>query len=123
MNHKQLCDYLNRWIRLQQEGIGVSDLIRKRDISRVAIYGFCDVTRTLIYELKESEIDIVCVIDRNAMKIDWYSFDFCTVEQINQKDVDAIIIMPVDDYQIIIESLQHIKDVELITFEELIYEL
>ncbi len=115
--------YLNRLIRLKQEGVLLSELLDKRGLKKIALYGFIDMTKSIIVELSNSNIHIDCIIDKNKKRITHYNFPIISIDDVNLLTVDAIIIMPVAPYQEIIDELKKYTKILLISFEEIIYEL
>lgn len=119
---KALQDYLFRWVRLGQMGVTIEELLKKRELSRIAIYGYDKIAECLVYELKSGLVQVECIIDRKGKGI-LTDFPTVTLQDIKPLNLDAIIICPVDDYGNIKKDIEKICDVPLITFEELIYEL
>lgn len=127
-NKGRLLNYLYRWIRLGQQGVTIKQLMEEHGMANIAIYGYSMLTKCLIYELKESDIAIKFIIDRNADNL-VISFPKYKLNEAPLKDVGHIIITPVDDYESLKADIREqlvqsgINGVSLITFEELIYEL
>lgn len=54
----------NQWLGLHQAGIYMLDYLKERNIRKVAIYGYAELGTHLVNELKNTEIDITCLIDQ-----------------------------------------------------------
>ena len=55
---------LNMWLDLKQQNKGIVQYMKEHGYLRIAIYGASDLGNRLFSELKNSEIDVVCVIDK-----------------------------------------------------------
>ena len=117
-----LRDCLFRWIRLGQTGITMEKLLEARGYNKIAIYGYDKIAECLVYELRNSQIELKCIIDKKGKNI---STDFpgVVIEEAKGMDFDAVIVCPVNNYEIIKEQIKQSIGLPVITFEELIYEL
>lgn len=57
----------NQWLGLHQAGKHISDYLKKKDIRQVAIYGYAELGTHLVNELKNTEINITCLIDQKEL--------------------------------------------------------
>ena len=91
---------LAEWLVNKTNGKSLAECLLKHNYSTIAIYGIGDIGRLLHSELKGSDIEIKCFIDRNAEGIG--SFEQIPVvsrtEFSKRRDADAIIILPMTDY-------------------------
>lgn len=110
-----------RWIRLGQNGVKIDTLIRARGYSNIAIYGFTDLARCLVYELDESDLNISYIIDRQGENIP-INISAYTLQEVENKNVDVVICCYLDDGDIRKELEKHFE-CDIITIEELLYEL
>ena len=110
-----------RWIRLGQNGVKIDTLIRARGYINIAIYGFTDLARCLIYELDKSDLNISYIIDRQGENIP-INISAYTLQGVENKNVDAVICCYLDDGDIRKELEKHFE-CDIITIEELLYEL
>lgn len=119
---KYKLNLLYRWIRLAQAGITLEKLLVDRKLQKVAIYGYDIIAECILYELKESSVSILAIIDKKGEKIlvDYPAFK---PDEIEDLDVDAIIMMPVDNYQLIKSDLCRYTTTKIISIEEILYEL
>lgn len=64
-NYSECCKTIyNQWLALRQAGVSVADYLKRKKVNRVAVYGYAEFGTHLINELKNSEIEIVCLIDQ-----------------------------------------------------------
>ena len=102
--------------------------MKERSMFKTAIYGYSILTECLIYELNGNDIEISFLIDRNADNLS-ISFPKYKLDEAPLNNVNHILIMPVDNYEIIKRDLQEQMNnsgnngLILVTFEDLIYEL
>lgn len=59
---------MNQWLILKQEGKSIDRYIKKHGYSTVAVYGMAVYGRHVIRELQNTDIKIVCGIDRKKME-------------------------------------------------------
>lgn len=113
---------LYRWIRLAQSGITIEKLLLDRNIRSVAIYGFNRIAECMLYELRESNVQVQAIIDKkgDGILIDYTAYK---PDEIGELEVDAVIMMPVDDYGDIKSKLLEYTRVDIISIEEILYEL
>ncbi len=112
---------LYRWIRLNQNGVDIKDLVRGRGYKNIAIYSFTDLARCLLYELAGSELKISYMIDLQGENTQ-INIDTYTLNEVPHKDVDAVICCYLDDSDIM-KELKKCFECDVITIEELLYEL
>ncbi len=113
---------LYRWIRLAQSGITIEKLFLDRNIRRIAIYGFDRIASCILYELRQSAVQVEALIDKKGNGI-FIDYTACKPNEIGKLEVDAIIMMPVDDYKNIKSQLCQYTQVKIISIEEILYEL
>lgn len=115
---------VNQWMNLKEEKKNIFD---KYDYKTIAVYGFGNLGKHLLYDMKEKNIYCKCVFDKN---------ENCIVEntevinEINDfvkkvRDVDKIIITPVFAYDTIYETLceKGIEKNKIINIDEMLYEV
>lgn len=81
------------WIRMVQSKKSIVDYLNRWNYKKICIYGLSDVGYRLYDELKDSEIDIVCMIDKNAFG----KFENIDIVNLDQPipECDLIIVTPV----------------------------
>lgn len=69
----------NRWLRKKQFGESVTEYFKNNSIASIAIYGYRELGQRLFDELKETDIKVKYVIDKNVdnvfAEVDTYSPD------------------------------------------------
>lgn len=116
MAHKQI---LETWMTLRDRKITVDMFLTKMGIKRVAIYGCGMLGKHLYYELKESDITVVCMLDRNRM-VNISGIKAIAPDELTEK-VDAIIITPMMEYDKICEYLRQWHKCCMMSIETVIY--
>ena len=112
---------LIEWLRIKQEGKSLVSFFLKNDYKAVAIYGMKELGERLYDELKDSEIEVKYVIDKNADAI------YADVEVVDPEDslenVDAIVVTAIHYFDEISEMLKEKVDYPVISLEDAIYEM
>ncbi|MBO5032042.1 MAG: glycoside hydrolase family 99-like domain-containing protein [Lachnospiraceae bacterium] len=121
---KDLCylDILDKWLYLHKKRLFISDVLRKKNIKTIAIYGVGKLGKHLWEELYDSDVEVVCAIDRNRGK----NLGNLKIHSIDQDipQVDAVIIAVSFDTERIFHDLSKKKSCNnvIMTIEELINE-
>lgn len=119
MKQKRYKQILDAWLTLRERKITVDVFLTKKSIKRIAIYGGGMLGQHLYYELKETNITVVCFLDQNR------KVDISGIKTIVPGDpmemIDAIIITPIIEYESIQEQLKQQYDVNMISLETIIY--
>ncbi len=117
--HLALFLMMNQWVRVKQEGKKLSSYFEKRGFKKIAIYGMSYAGETLIDELKDTAINIVYAIDKNANSI------YTEVEVVLANDylepVDAVVVTAITFFDEIKELLAPKLNCEIISLEEVLY--
>jgi len=109
------------WVTLKQDGINLEQFFNNNSYNKIAIYGMGDAGERLIEELRNSDIEISYIIDRNADKI---VSEFPKKKPTDDLDnVDAIVVSAVFAYHEIEEELSKKVDCHIISLEDVIYGL
>lgn len=87
---KKLFLIQNDWFRISIRGLSIADYLRKRNIKTAAIYGYGYLGKTLFEYLKNNNVKVVYIIDRNALFLG-NSQIFCTLDD-TLKPTDAVIV-------------------------------
>lgn len=110
---------LEMWMTLRDRKITVDGFLEKMGIKKIAIYGGGILGRHLYYELRETNITVVCFLEQNR------NVNISGIKMIVPgepiEDVDAIIITPMIEYDKIREYLSRKYDSALISIETVIY--
>ena len=119
--HLALMQLFNQWMVTKQEGKSIVDYFHKESIKSIAIYGMSYVGERLYDELKDSDIEVKYAIDKNADGI--YSDVEIVTPQEELKEVDAIVVTPVFYFDEIVEALEKKTESEVLSLEDILYEL
>ncbi len=102
--HLDLYLLMNKWVNLKQSGKSIIDHLRDKGYKNIAVYGLNYVGKTLINELKDSDITIAYGIDKNK-DIDLIDIPIVSPED-DLIDVDAVIVTPISFFDEIAEVLE-----------------
>lgn len=123
MSDKHLALFLmmNRWVEVKQDGKNLIDYFHEKSYKSIAIYGMSYAGERLVHELKGSDIEVKCGIDRKAGEI------YTDLDMITQDDeipqVDAIIVTSIYFFDEIKEKLETLTDSSVISLEDILYEM
>lgn len=123
MSDKHLALFLmmNRWVEVKQDGKNLADYFYRKGYKSIAIYGMSYAGERLLHELKGSNIEVKCGIDRKADEI------YTEVDMITPDDeipqVDAVIVTSVYFFDEIMEKLESTVDSPVISLEDILYEV
>lgn len=115
-NYKLILDF---WMTLRNKKISIAGYLTKRCFVKIVIYGGGILGKHLCHELKESNIQVECILDRNkniqveGMKV------AAPGEPV--ETADAIIVTPFMEYEQIKRQLKEFYTCEIISIETLLY--
>ena len=112
---------LVEWLRIRQEGKSLVPFFTQNSYKTVAIYGMKELGERLYDELKDSEIEVKYVIDKNADTI-YADVDVIEPED-TLEDVDVIVVTAIHYFDEIEEALWAKVDYPVISLEDVVYEL
>lgn len=112
---------MSEWVKVKQEGKKLEEYFEKNNLKRIAIYGMSNVGIRLAKELKDSEIEVVYGIDRNAANI--YSEIKVVATEDVLPEVDAVVVTLVDGFEEVCESLSEKLVCQIIAIEDIINEI
>lgn len=123
MSDKHLALFLmmNQWVKVKQEGKNLSVYFMKNDYKRIAIYGMSYAGKTLVDELKNTEIEVAYGIDRNTDCV-YSDVAICSMEG-NLEEVDAVVVTAITFFDEIEEKLLDKIDCPIISLEDILYEV
>lgn len=123
MSDKHLALFLlmNQWVRVKQEGKNLSSYFEKKSYKKIAIYGMSYAGETLIEELRGTGIEISYGIDKNVTKM-FLEVEVLSLED-NFSEVDAIVVTAVTFFDEIEEALSKKVDYDIISLEDILYEV
>lgn len=119
--HLTLFVMMNQWVRVKQEGKNVSSYFINNGYKKIAIYGMSYAGETLIEELKNTEVEVLYGIDRNAKGV-YTDIDVVSPDE-DLKEVDAIVVTAVFFFDEIEKNLAKKFDFPIISLEDILYEI
>ena len=109
---------LEKWMILREKKISVKQYFASQGIRNIIIYGMGKMTHHLLEDLKDSDINIVCAIDRGAFEM---NSDFPIISgETEIPEADCIIITPVYDVESIKPKLERKTSVPIISLSEVV---
>lgn len=117
--HLALYKMMIQWVKVKQQGKSLVSYFEENDFKRIAIYGMSFAGETLIEELKDSDIQIIYGIDKNASSIDM-DMEVITMED-DFEEVDAVIVTAITFFDKIEEDLSMKINCPIISLEEVLY--
>lgn len=112
---------LIEWLRIKQEGKSLTSFFIQNDYKTIAIYGMKELGERLYNELKDSEIQVKYIIDKNA---DVIYADIDVVEpESTLEEVDVIVVTAIHYFDEIEMMLGEKVDYPIISLEDVIYEV
>ena len=117
---QKLIVLMREWLRVLHYGSGVRDFLRTHGYHRIAIYGYGDLGRLLEEELKNSDLEIVFIADRNGKEM---REDILTIADA-WPDADCLIVTPFQYYEVIQNDIMKVHgNIKMIPFDKIISEL
>lgn len=123
MSEKHLALFLmmNQWIKVKQEGKNLANYLKELGYLNIAIYGISYAGKTLIDELKDSDIKVIYGIDK---KLDSIDTDINLVSADDELEpVDAIVVTAITFFPEIQKKLSQKIDCQIVSLEDLLYEI
>ena len=109
----------NNWLKIKNQGKSLKAYFEDNELKSVAIYGMGGLGERLFEDLKTLDINVVYAIDRMAGVKHIEGLHIIGIED-ELKDVDAIIVTPVQDFYSIERILEEKTDSEIISLEDII---
>ena len=106
------------WLMLKQKGISLSDWLIKCGITKVSLYGYGILGKAFYHELKDSDVEILCIIDRNYKNI---NSNIPAVSPDNVPDSQAIVVSVINYYDEIEKELACKYRCPIISLEDIVY--
>lgn len=110
----------SHWIRRKQKGESLVDYFHRAGYNKIAIYGMHYLGESLVTELEDSDIEIVCAIDKYA-ELRYTDLPLYTPDE-NIPEVDAVIVTAFFYFEEIKDALSSKMDCPIISIEDIIYE-
>lgn len=117
--HFELFRMMSQWVKVKQEGKNLSSYFESNGYKKIAVYGMSYAGETLINELKDTGIEVVYGIDKNA---DVISTDINIVSADDSlEEVDAIVVTAVTFFVEIEGKLRDKVDCPVISLQDVLY--
>lgn len=96
----------NQWLKNRNKKNNVSEYFKHNNIGTIAIYGTGEMGMRLYEELKETDIRISFFVDKNCKKNQYIEKKpVISLDEIEEyDDVDAIVITPIYNFELIEEN-------------------
>ncbi len=119
--HLALFLLMNQWVKVKQDGKDIPAYLIEQGYKKIAIYGMSYVGETLYHELEDSPVEVAYAIDKRAEGM------YADVELLSPDDelpdVDAVIVTPVFFFDEIEEMLASKMDADIVSMEDILYEV
>ena len=119
--HLDLYLMMNQWVKVKQEGKNLAAYFEKNGYKNIAIYGMSYAGETLLEELRETQIQVVYGIDKNAENI-YSDISILSLED-TLDDVDAIVVTAVTFFDEIEDELHKKVNCPILSLEDILYEV
>lgn len=118
--HLTLFLMMNQWVMVKQSGKKLSDYFIEKNYRKIAVYGMSYVGRTLVEELKNTEVSVVYGIDKNARSI------YADVKVLSMEDeleeIDAVVVTAVTFFEEAKTELCRKINCPVISLKDILYE-
>lgn len=118
---KNYYNMLNEWLYLKQNGTSLDTYFKKNDYNSIAIYGMGEMGNRLYDELKQSDIEVKYVIDKNATSV--YSELEVLDSEEEFPEVDAIVVTATFAFDEIENSIENKVNCPIVSLEDVVYEV
>lgn len=112
---------MNQWVNLKQDEKRIENYFIHNKLKRIAIYGMSYVGKRLVKELKDTEVEVIYGIDRDAANI-YSEIELVTIDA-DLKEVDAVVVTSIDEYNAIYNMLSQRIRCPIIAIEDIINEV
>ncbi len=114
---------LLQWLDRKQEGRSLSEYFTKKGYKRIAIYGMGEVGNRLYNELKNTEVEVKFVIDKNS-NATYSPLEVKELEELDGSEtVDLIVVTVPHVFEEIQKEVSMRLSSPVVSVEEVIYEL
>lgn len=112
---------MNQWVKVKQEGKNLVSYFEQNGYKRIAVYGMSYAGETLVNELKNTSVQVVYGIDKNAETL-YADIDVVTLEN-PLDEVDAVVVTAITFFDEIEEKLSNKMNCPIISLEDILYEV
>lgn len=122
--HKKIISYyqlFNQWLMIRQEGKTLAEYFERNHYKTVAIYGMKEFGERLFDELKDSDITVKYIIDKNVDAV-CADVDVITPDD-EMSPVDVIVVTATYYFDDIEEVMCEKVDYPIVSLEDILYEV
>lgn len=119
--HLKMFKMMDRWVEIKQEGRNLAEYFVENGYQKVIVYGMHYAGERLVEELKNTNIQVVCGIDKKAQSI------FADIDVITKDDLipetDVIVVTAISFFDEIENEMKDKVDCPIVSLEDVVYEL
>lgn len=119
--HLKMFKMMDRWVGIKQEGRNLAEYFEANGYQKIIVYGMHYAGERLIEELKNTDIRVVCGIDKKAQSI------LADVDVITKEDVipeaDVVVVTAISFFEEIESEMRDKVNCPIISLEDVVYEL
>lgn len=119
--HLALFKMMNQWVKVKQEGKNLSEYLKINNYQSIAIYGMSYAGKSLVDELKNTDIKIKYGIDKNFDRV-YSEVNIVSMEK-ELEEVDAIVVTAITFFDDIAEKLEKKIGCPIISLEDILYQI
>lgn len=118
---KSYYNMLNQWLILRQEGKKLDTYFIGKGYKTIAIYGMGEIGNRLYEELRDSGVEVKYAIDKNADSV----YTELSVFELSDElePVDAVVVTAIFAFDSILEDLKGQVEGEILSLEDIVYEI
>lgn len=123
ISDKHLVLYLmmNQWVKLRQDGKQLSSYFERKGYKSIAIYGMSHAGVTLADELKDTDIQIVYAIDKDAESIS-SDIKIFSIED-DLEEVDVVVVTAITFFDEVEKILTEKLECPIVSLEDIIFKM
>lgn len=111
----------DKWLQIKQNGKSLVEYFVEHNYKTIAIYGMRELGERLYDELRQSDIEVSYIIDKNASEL-YAEIDILTPDE-ELKPVDVIVVTAIYYFDEINEMLNEKIDYPVISLEDILNEV
>lgn len=106
------------WLEFIEKGNSIVKILKTDGIKKVAIYGTSHLSRRLVAQLKNTEVNVAYIISSQNRSV----YDNLPVLPLDEKleYVDAIIVTQTCDYYNVKEKIENVVDYKILSIETIV---
>ena len=121
MKFQEFYSILLQWVHMHNEGKTIGAYLKECGYLTVAIYGMKELGEELLYELKDSEVEVKYAIDRNADDIYVETNVYRPDDEL--EPVDAVIVTAIHWFDEIEKDMRKRMNCAILSLEDIIYDI